>query len=232
MSYVETLPEKAPVTDYVGDFLAARDENLKFVMAEFGHYDIPVAFQQPEPFTGDRAAIGIETWFRDYHGKAREAVEKQRDADDLEQNIFFLEYNAGLSMCYDSLGRIISSSGKFRPETVLPDEAVDETFASNVFGDENMANSRENTLSMLGEMSRLTSEEGRIVIRETISPRANPFLTKELFEESGLKLDLIIIQDATDDWERLEEVYNAENAGHAIMPFSFYMILSKDIYLG
>ncbi len=227
MSSPKIRAERTPTNDYIGSFLATRNEKTGFTMAEFGHYDTPTLFQQPKPFIGNRVAIGIETWFRDSQGKAREAVRKQEESDRLKQNIVFLEYTAGLSIIRDSLGRIIASEGEYLPETILPDKAVDEIFLSNVFGDEHLAESDENTHRMLAEISRLLDDEGYVVIRETINPRANPFLSKGLFEQVGLELKVIIVPDHKEDWKRLEAIYNAETAHASIMPFSFYMILSK-----
>lgn len=223
-------PEETVGAAFVGDFLRARDENDSFIFIEFGHGESPAAFIQPRPFTGQRAAIGIETWFRDMYGVRREAAHTIRKADLLRQNVFFIDHDPGGIVTYEKLGAIChyEDGGEYSPETRLPNGAGSETFASNVFGDEHHAVSEARTLKLLAEMARVTESDGYVVIRETIHPLWNSALTnKNTHSRVGLEERAFVTSDDAYTWAQLEAVYNAERAHQGPNRDSFYLIMQK-----
>lgn len=223
-------PEETGSASFVTGFLRERDENDSFVLIEFGHGESPVAFIQPIPFTGGRAAIGIETWFRDMHGKRREAALAIRAADSLRQNVFFIDHDPGGTVTYEKLGAVChyEDGGEYSPVTSLPDNAGSETVASNVFGDKHHAVSEVRTLKLLTEMARVTESGGYMVIRETIHPLWNATLTDEdICDKLGLEKRAFVTTEDTASWAALEAVYKAEKAHFGPNPGSFYLIFQK-----
>jgi len=227
MNYVESGVPVAPAAVFVGDFLRDRDAVDDFVLVEFGHGESPIAFIQPRPFLGGRAAIGIETWFHDQHGTRRDMAMDARDEDGLDQNVFFIDHDPGGNITYEKLGKVCLYEGGYDTTTILPDGAAEETVASNVFGYEQLADHPDRTTRLLVEMSRVTAAGGFVVIRETITPLHNQSLDETLFERAGLTLTARVTPEDAEAWQKLEEVYDAERAHNGFSPDGFYLFLQK-----
>lgn len=218
------MSEAAPQAYFdISSYLDGRLANPLFIMVEIGHDSLPVAYQQPVSFIGDRAYIGIEAWLRDPIGVKRERVSELRNADKNKQNIFYLAQDLGGAAVRDYEEGPSWYEGEYNPSSLLPDEVADEILVSNVFGDPHIAFSRDSSLSLLTELGRLVSKNGIIVIRETITPQNVIHLTDDVFEEAGLVLSGLVDPINEDLWKKLELVYKGD-------PSYFYPVKKLDRY--
>lgn len=209
----------------IGHYLEQRRADPDFVMIEFGHDLIPVAFQQPFEFNGRRAYIGIETWLRE---PLKDEAISNLYSSRLDQNIFFIAHDLGGRVKWDDQKEGSWYEGQYATATVLPDLAAKEVFASNVFGDPHIADYPDRTSALLHELARLVSLQGQIVLRETVSPEKVRYLDEHLWQTVGLALDRVATPEDIQLWRALEDVFDGERRGELCPePGSYYMFLSK-----
>jgi hypothetical protein len=209
----------------IGSYLPLRDRS-EFVLVEIGHGSHPIAYDQA-PFTGERAYIGIECWLRDFAGIRRDALEEMHSTYK-KQNIFYVDLNVGEATDYDQSESLYE--GEYEAETLLPVEAADEVFLSNVFGDPKIASMEGHTQSLLNEVSRLISKNGVVVIRETLTPKmCLETLCADVIEAAGLKLASEIKYHRDSLFLDLEKIFNPRKNSYfnVINDKSFYIFLAK-----
>ncbi len=235
MSSAEPQPQSLDAYSVIHDFdvqayLENRDTNSSFIMVEFGHGPSPVAFQQPVPFKGDRLYVGVEAWLRDPLGRIRESV-KVEQAERQDQNIVFID------QCLRRDGRRNTDAlalsnppqrylGPYIPTTDFPDASVDEVFLGNVIGDPHLAESRFRIQRILNEVSRIVSNNGMIVVRETLTPlSAHRRLSAVALQKAGLQeIGRYVPMDEL--WSNLEERYGVKSK-KKVLSMSFYQFLNK-----
>lgn len=206
-------------------------EHLKAV--EFGHGVLPIAFKHPT-YTGNRYYIGVETWFRGCHPSLAENFKDKTTAklngDPVlkKQNITLIHHQPGGEIIVDpgDIDRPHWESwynGPYDPRTELKDGVANEVFVSNVFNDPHTANSRERSQLLLFELARVVSDEGVVILRETITPdRFN--LTDEMIHDAGLFIAAKITPEMVDAWEALQQEFAGENW---YSKDSFYLFLKR-----
>lgn len=209
----------------INDYLAKRDADQHFFMVEFGHDAIPVAYQQPVPFYGDRVYLGVETWMRNPANNKPAMVRKTHEQYANNQNIFYTTIALDGSVYRDDSG-VSWFDGTYNPETALPDGVASEVFLSNVLCDPQIAFNREFSHSLLSEVARITQESGMVVLRETITPHSVRHIDDELLSSVGLVVDAII-RPHDSEWQRLEQVYKGEPSSMPAKSDSYYMFLKK-----
>ncbi len=222
--------EKGVPTFSIEAYLAERAKDSTFTMAEIGHDSLPVAYQQPFEFRGQRVYFGIEIWLRDPVGAKHKRIKKLRETVENGQNVFYLDHNPGGTIERDGYAEEGGDSwyvGKYDAQSILPDESVKEVFISNVAGDKHIGYSKERTAALLKEAARIIEKGGVIIIRETITPQNSSYLTEELIREMGLQIEEAVEPDDIERWQMLEKVYKAEPANVAPEPGSYYLFLSK-----
>jgi len=191
-----------------------RKNNPDFVMVELGHGANPVALTQQ--FKRQRAYIGIETWqSKNFVEAGHERVEGLRDGRP-DENIFFLD-------------RPIDPDALEEDDmaTVLSDGAADEVLISNVLGDPEVYDQPDGISNVLNEAKRLITPDGKIIVRETITPFLYNVLPVAI--EAGLEIDQVSSR-LDSDWEQLNDLYAVENPigdNHASLLGAYYLILSK-----
>ncbi len=213
-------------------YLLERAKNSRFTMAEIGHDSLPVAYQQPFEFRGQRAYFGIEVWLRDPIGSKHERIKELRETVENGQNVIYLDHNPGGIVERDGYAEEGGHSwyvGEYDAQSILPDTVVKEVFVSNVFSDKHVACSQERTAALLKEAVRILQEDGVIILRETISPENMMYLTEELIQEMGLQVEEVVEPDDQERWQMLETIYKAEPANVAPQPGSCYLFLSKAV---
>lgn len=180
----------------LGSYLQERTEKPDLIMVEFGHGPVPVAHQQPFNFDGQRAYIGVENWMRDPLSESREAIEEireDRDGSD-NPNVFFItrQLDGEVHREFDEESSYSWYEGPYAASTHLPDGAAHEFFASNVFSDPLIAFNDERMSSLLREGTRVTDDEGILILREVITPTyAKDMLAPEYLAAFGLKVALM-----------------------------------------
>lgn len=231
----ENLPanpsrEPSPTNTFnLEGYLARRELDPSFVVAEIGHRTDPIVFYL-DNITGQRAYIGFEAWLRDKpplgnDGDIGLGLEMLRIMTK-GKNAFFLNQPLGGEVELTT-GRYIHSiyTGDYNPETVLPDGAADELFIGNAFGDPHIANERRRVISLLLESARLIGPTGTLVIRETTSPRrAQAQLDEVSFRDNGLDVIGYYDQSMQDKWAALETAYMGDTETY-VDSSSFYLIL-------
>lgn len=211
----------------VSEYLSRRVTEPSFVMVEFGHAGFPVVDRQPA-FTGERAYIGIEAWLRDAHEAGRSRVATEQKARQFGEHVFYIDQLLSGVVRRENDESPSWYDGAYDPATLLPDQAADEVFASNVLCDPHIAYSRERTAALLGEMSRVLHSNGIMVLRETIKPHRLRHVDDALLTEHGLSLSAWIEPDATDTWAALETFFKPPNdRGLRFDPGSHYLIVTK-----
>lgn len=214
-------------------YLDWRAQDPAFVMVEFGHGDYPVAYDQPGGFTGQRAYIGLEAWLRHPLGPIQLSLIEELQDKHQGQNIIYLDQSLGKhgESNRQTVGRPSKTSdretfiGPYDPVTILPDGAADELFLSNVFGDGHVAHSIQRSRLLLAEVSRLTAENGLVVIREGFTPdKARPRLSAKMIEQAGLQ-KVTRYTPRSKMWDQLEELYGASSRYDKKK--SFYQFLTK-----
>lgn len=215
------------LSDGALSYLAQREQKDAFVMVEFGHDALPVAFKHPHTFTGGRAYIGYEAWLRDPRGEKRATVQDLHASNGgNERNIHFQTLSLGGTVRSANDRGAIERwyEGDYNPSTPLPDSSVEEVFIGNVFGDPYVANVRERTDALLEEATRILAEDGTLVVRETITP----FRTMGNFEASVAASGLsararVTPRDA--EWDALEHHFSNDRI-HTLG--SYYLLLTKE----
>lgn len=215
----------------IGNYLQQRDNDPNFVMVEVGHGGLPVAYQQPEGFTGQRAYIGLETWMRGGAERGQKWISDLIAKKAVSDHIFYMHYEPGGALhteprSPDSDRMEVSYIGPFDTRSLLPDAAANEVFASNVFCDPHLSYARDRTHALLEEMARITDQNGMIILRETITPAFVSEIDRTMLDEIGLEVAALETDDTTDTWDQLERYYAGERFTHNL-PGSYYLFLSK-----
>jgi hypothetical protein len=206
----------------VQDYMGNRDVREDFVIVELGHNAVPIARNQ-QNLTGNRAYIGVEAWIRD----RKHSHYLQHLGDSALKNTFFIDQylypemeHATDRLSHDA--EVFSES--YDPTTILPNNAADELFLSNVFGDPHIYASPDRPRLLLQEATRLLAPNGTMVIRETLTPH---------FPQSALTdagLHIVHRQDYGDNeifWGELESVFNGGNRFALVEPTSFYLFIQS-----
>jgi len=224
----EALKSEVESTSFnIEAYLAQRDKpGQAFTMVEIGHGGVPVVHKQPHPFTGDRAYIGLETWMRG----SKEWVNALIARRALHDNIFYMHYEPGgeVRETRDHGRKEQWYAGPFDTRSLLPDEAADEVFVSNVFCDPFLAHHGNRTERLLAEIHRILNPNGVAILRETITPNDVNEIDKDLLEDVGLRvMALETIEDADPTrWDQLEARYNGETINENERG-SYYLFLAK-----
>jgi hypothetical protein len=193
-----------------------------FIMVEIGHGPRPVAYNQVA-FTGQRAYIGVEGWLRDSLGDRRKALRRMHEPF-IDQNIFYIQQILGEVANHDSE---LIYAGDYDPVTILPAKAANEVFLSNVFGDPKVASMEGHTEALAEEMSRLMAENGRAVVRETLTPQKVK-LDDEILASVGLKaLKKVTYEKPL--FGELEKLYATSNDSQLYMTRTrpFYLFIGR-----
>jgi hypothetical protein len=135
-----------------------------------------------------------------------------------DENIFFMD---------QSIDQAHRSQEDTR--TILPDGSADEVFFRNVVGDP-ILGSEEEVRKVFLEAARLVTDEGSVVISETITPY-DPTEAQRLAEEAGLFVRAEILPDEA-GWDDLQGLYTTEDnkrdwSGYP--PTSYFLILSRAV---
>lgn len=217
-------------------YLAERTSRPSFMVVEFGHGYRPLAFHQGS-FTGQRMYVGVEAWMRNIEDVARNELKTLEDKSP-HQNVAFIE--AVSSRAADKLRKYrTEDEDPYDPRVMLPDNAGDEVFLGNVFGDPYIATSERRTGLLLHEVSRIAASNGVIVIRETVTPeKSRRSLTPEVIASAGLRMvaDYKRTDDTTSNhgilWRQLEAVYRPRKQQYwdnpTVKDQHFYLFLSRD----
>lgn len=202
------------------EYLEERREQKHLKAVEFGHGVLPIAFKSPT-YTGDRFYTGIETWFRGCHPSLPENFKEKTiaklDSDPVlsQQNIALIHHQPGgeIMVDPDTLHKLQFDSwyaGPYDPKTNLEAGVADEVFASNVFNDPHTAHSETRAQLLLKELERLVSDEGFVILRETITPE-NFSVTEDMIHNAGLSIATKITPSMVDAWKALETEFAGEN---------------------
>lgn len=232
MTLLETAPPSGAENSdpfIVSDYLDRRAAQEDFVMVEFGHGALPVAYQQGFEFRGHKAYIGIEGWLRDTGAEERAQMTFRRELLENDQNTSFISHDlGGKTLWTPNFPRTLPGySGAYNPATLLPDEAAYEAFAANVTSDSIISFSRSRLQKFLSEIGRVTDPTGTVVLRETKTPE-NSRLDDDLVKSAGLLVKKVIHKHDSDEetWEMLESIYNGK-PNEVSAPNSRYVILGK-----
>jgi hypothetical protein len=224
-----SLPEKNFDLD---TFLLQRAQNPNFILIEIGHGGKPTAEHQI--FTGKRAFIGVESWQRRHPAFDKLWSKKLSDLRKREgENIIFIDHDTGFKSVnnYENAAFGINN-GRYEEgmvETILPNSAADEVFLSNVFGDRQVA-SGDNTTLLLKEIFRLVDNEGKVVIRESLTPERSliSIMNEEDLQRLGFKTEAKYCGDTDPvEWNKLESVFKSGQSSLGISTDCYYLILSK-----
>jgi SAM-dependent methyltransferase len=211
----------APVFD-VQDYMSNRDRREDFVIIELGHNAVPIARNQ-QNLTGNRAYIGIEAWTRD----RKHSHYLQHLGDSALKNTFFIDQYLYPEMKHvaDRLSHDAEIfSEPYDPTTILPDNAADELFLSNVFGDPHVHTSPDRPQLLLQEARRLLAPNGTLVIRETLTPHFPNNAAK--LADAGLYIAHRQDYSSNDIlWKELEGVFNGSDSPVQVEPTSFYLFI-------
>lgn len=219
--------EIRPQDTRVDDYLEKRANNPGFVMVEFGHDSLPVAYHQGFEFAGKKAYIGVEGWLRDPIGIKKQGLARLRADLQNDQNTFFTNLDTGGVVNRDD-PKDAWYDGQYNTVSLLPDGAADEVFASNVFCDPLIAYDKTKISSLLGELRRTAGNDATVILRETLTPRNTEYrFNDELFMSAGLAVTNRVTPDIAEDWEKLERVYKADPTDTILPPnpSSFYLFL-------
>lgn len=214
--------QSTPAGFDIHDYLSTRDTRDNFVLVELGHNDKPIAKNQRN-LTAGRAYIGIEAWLRD-----RKHTHYLRHlGDSALKNSFFIDQYLYPEMEHNADRTSHDSdihTEAYDPRTILPDNAADELFLSNVFGDPHIHADPERPRLLLQEAKRLLTPGGTLVIRETLTPYFS--IREEELADSGLS---IVYRENHGSnkfrWAALEDIYNGGNSWAWVEPTSFYLFI-------
>lgn len=204
----------------VQDYMSNRGIHEDFVIVELGHNAVPIARNQQD-LIGNRVYVGIEAWTRD----RKHSHYLQHLGDSALKNTFFIDQYLYPEMKHatDRLSHDAEIfSEPYDPTTILPDNAADELFLSNVFGDPHVHAGPGRPQLLLREAARLLAPNGTLVIRETLTPH----FSQSTLADAGLHT--VHRQDYRDDkvfWEELESVFNGGNQHALVEPTSFYLFI-------
>ena len=200
-------PVPAP-EDAIPAHLTRRLQANDFVVVELGHRFTPIVLNNARRFDDESWYFGVETWIRDSGQESPLALNHWRTIF-ADQNVEFVTHNPGGSTQKVSDGDTVSVKyrGEYDPTTILADEIADEVFLSNVFTDPMIARYQERTKALLGEAKRLMKPDGKLVLRETITPEIFRFGAGVLARE-GLELEEHYMRsDSGALWSTLEHSY-------------------------
>lgn len=229
---IQVTEIQTAVPDTLG-YLEQRRSSKHLKAVEFGHGVLPIAFKNPT-YTGERFYTGVETWFRGCHPSLPENFKEKTiarlDSDPTlrDQNITLIHHEPGGEIVVDpdTLHKLSFDSwytGPYDPETSLDSGMTHEVFASNVFNDPHTAHSKERAQLLLNELCRIVSDEGVVILRETITPERFS-VTDEMIRNAGLFVAAKITPDMIDQWSALEDEFAGEKW---YAKNSFYLFLKK-----
>jgi hypothetical protein len=210
MERIGSTPEAGGGQFDVDSYLQERAARTDFVMVEIGHGAKPAAYADPEDFNGGRTYIGIEAWRRDQMHLRRDMIDRTylRHAG---WNIFFIDRSQA------------RESDRESTSAILPDGSADELLVANVLGDPDVCGDTQSLRRMIKEFRRLLAPDGRLVLRETVTPPMWIVL-KDFLRESDLETEAVIHMDTPECWAQLESVYGGGGMRIYVNPNSYYLI--------
>jgi hypothetical protein len=182
------------------------------IVVEIGHGRNPIVARIND-LTGQRAYVGVEAWLRDRSHQSRDVVADFSDwARKNNRNVSFIDQPLpGFAELSREDDFFVSSNttyvGEYDPATILPNNAADEVYLSNVFGDPHIAKTEGATDKLLEEVARLIDPSGMIVVCENITPQLAG-LNSERLERSGLKEVASFTPDMEYEWSLLSKIYD------------------------
>jgi hypothetical protein len=184
-------------------YLAERNIQESFVLAEIGHQNIPIAPLQHN-LNGQRAYVGVEAWFGSMPGQGlRRAIEQTSG-----KNASFVRQHVATGVTRNEVSG--DWMDLYDPTTVLPDAAADEVFMGNVFGENNLYSDRKRTVHLAQEAARLIGENGMLVVRETTTPDFAKLDDVQLARAGLVAVHRESFSTAP-IWRQLEQTYNGGN---------------------
>lgn len=212
-------------------YLQQRSTNPNFIMIEIGHGAIPAVEHQA--FRGHRAYIGIESGQRfkpEFDALLSNTLSKIKRRKD--ENIFFHKHDTGYRpkrpRQSDAPGVERGRYGRGKVKTIFPHGAADEVYVNNVFGDPQVGVGR-NAQMLLKEIRRLIDDDGRVVIRETLSPKKSQLslMSDKAFMRKGFKVEAkYVLETNPEEWNALERTYMG-NGNYRRFSGGYYLVLSK-----
>lgn len=198
-------------------------------ITEFGHNIYPICLTASALDMPYKSYTGVETWYRGGDIAKNKLLSKLNAASKnnlLTPSTRFITHNSGITVHRDENGRW--QEGSYTP--YIPEEpgCEDEIVASNLFGDPDIAESTSLTRAIFAQMAEMVHPNGRIVLRETITPeRIRPF-SKTLLGEVGLKGYATYRTINSPLWKKLESIYDGGKA-QPLSAKSLYIFLQKEV---
>lgn len=229
-TFVDTEANKtegAPTPSFViADYLEARARMTDFTMVEIGHDMLPVAYQQEPPFTDDRFYVGLEAWTHDPQGKKRDLLARRHEQfTGLKDNITFEDVSLGGMVRYsgDDGNSERWFEGTYEFKAPLASNSAHEVFLGNVFGDPDLSESTESTTNVLAEALRIVTDDGVIVVRESLTPEHTRALNTALATYDNLSVTRIgsreIIIGALESTYAVDRTHDSED--------KYYLFIQK-----
>lgn len=210
------------------DYLERRKGATSFKTVEFGHGMTPIWLRNPEAYSeGTHSYLGVEQWLRGYDSGAKELQKKVPNG--LVGTIQHVAQSAvgEVLRSYDQKGAEIWYEGDYSAKAEVEDSSIDEVVASNLLTDPMVAHHHQRVTVALAEMHRIVSEQGVVVLRETITPDNTQYLEQSIVE-SGLEVaDRVTRARDSQSWTALEQVYNGDISMRLPNNRSFYLLLTK-----
>ncbi|MHB8871377.1 MAG: class I SAM-dependent methyltransferase [Candidatus Doudnabacteria bacterium] len=100
----------------------------------------------------------------------------------------------------------VEADGKDLP---IADGSIDEVYVGNLFGEPSQG--QKSKLEILPELKRILSDNGEVVLAETLTPKATPFSLDELpsiLDKYGFEVVDLVTQDDEEKWKREISQYN------------------------
>ncbi len=107
---------------------------------------------------------------------------------------------------YPNNFHFVEADGRNLP---LADGSIDEVYVGNLFGEPSRG--QKSKLEILPELNRILSENGQVVVAETLTPKATPFSLEELpgiLDKEGFEIVDLVTQDDEEKWKKEISQYN------------------------
>ena len=106
----------------------------------------------------------------------------------------------------------------------IADGSVDEVYIGNLFGEP--ARNQNAKLEIFLELKMIISENGQVVVVETLTPKATPFSLDELpalLDQNGFEIVDLVTQDDEEKWKKEIAQYNI----HASRVYTHAQVMGK-----
>ncbi len=107
---------------------------------------------------------------------------------------------------YPNNFHFVEADGRDLP---IADGSIDEVYVGNLFGEPSRDQSLK--LELLPELKRILSENGQVVVAETLTPKAATFSLDELpalLDKQGFEIIDLVTQDDEEKWKKEIAQYN------------------------